>query len=494
MITTDFMILIKQKTQTRLQPIEWKDAKRADHQRPEAALLVTRLSEFIAKDIEGIIQEWENFAGTLLAQDQENTMGKLRDYARIMLLEFAANINEPQTEPEERSKAESNSDSTGDKSAGAEAHGRDRQEAGFSMNATVSEFRALRASVIRRWQKSLIGKPLSGTEINEMIRFNEAVDQATMQSVVSFINEKDKQTLLLNSVLSLIPDLTFTFNTDGRLTNANQATAGFFKRPAAQMVGQTFTDIDPTNGAALQAQLEFVILTKNQWQGDMPYPNPAGSSEVYEYLIIPIIDRDGNLASVLATAHNVTARKSREEDAWREATHDPLTGLANRRMFLDCLERDVTRCERSGSGIALLFIDLDKFKETNDQFGHNAGDVLLQLVADRLRSSVRKADILARLGGDEFCVILQDLINTEPAERVAETIRVQLSEPFNVMNNPIQISGSIGIAFFPRDANTSKELMAKVDQAMYAAKQAGKNQFRFARPAGTEQADQSSGV
>ena len=163
-------------------------------------------------------------------------------------------------------------------------------------------------------------------------------------------------------------------------------------------------------------------------------------------------------------------------------------------MFLDCLERDVTRCERSGSGIALLFIDLDKFKEANDQFGHNAGDVLLQLVADRLRSSVRKADILARLGGDEFCVILQDLINTEPAERVAETIRVQLSEPFNVMNNPIEISGSIGIAFFPRDANTSKELMAKADQAMYAAKQAGKNQYRFARPAGTKQADQPSGV
>ena len=126
-----------------------------------------------------------------------------------------------------------------------------------------------------------MGQPLSGTEINEMIRFNEAIDQATMQSVVSFIHEKDQQTLLLNSVLSLIADITFTFNTDGRLTNANQAAAVFFQRPAAQMVGQTFTDIDTTNGAKLQTQLEFVILTNNQWQGDMPYPNPAGSPEVY---------------------------------------------------------------------------------------------------------------------------------------------------------------------------------------------------------------------
>jgi diguanylate cyclase (GGDEF)-like protein len=151
-------------------------------------------------------------------------------------------------------------------------------------------------------------------------------------------------------------------------------------------------------------------------------------------------------------------------------------------MFLDRLEQDIKHSAQIGSRTALLFIDIDYFKEANDRFGHDAGDLLLRFVADRLRSSIREADSVARLGGDEFCVILQGLTDTKPVERVAEKILTALASPFHVLTNIVQLSASIGIALAPRDANTSEDLIKKADQAMYAAKGAGRNQFSFFSP------------
>jgi diguanylate cyclase (GGDEF)-like protein len=178
-------------------------------------------------------------------------------------------------------------------------------------------------------------------------------------------------------------------------------------------------------------------------------------------------------------ARNMTERKQREDRIWHAANHDPLTDLPNRRLFLDRLEQQMKHAVRSGSRTALLFIDLDSFKEANDRFGHETGDRLLQIVADRLRLCVRDSDPVARLAGDEFCIILEDWIDIQSIELFAGKILAALASPFSILDQTVQISASIGIALSPQDASTSEDMIKKADQAMYTAKMAGRNQFRF---------------
>jgi diguanylate cyclase (GGDEF)-like protein len=153
--------------------------------------------------------------------------------------------------------------------------------------------------------------------------------------------------------------------------------------------------------------------------------------------------------------------------------------LPNRRLFLDRLEQDVKHAGRLGAPIALLFIDLDHFKEANDRFGHEAGDLLLRSAAGRIRSCVRDTDTVARLGGDEFTVILQDLRDSQDAESVARKIVKELAHPFQISEDMINISASIGITLSSKNTSTPEDLMKNADQAMYAAKSAGRNRVRF---------------
>ena len=350
---------------------------------------------------------------------------------------------------------------------------------GFSLTATIAEYRSLRASVIRKWQKSLLGNPVSDTEIGDLIRFNEAIDQAISRSVISYSFEKDQQARVFDSILSFLPDLSFTLTLEGRFSYVNRATTELFLHSSEQLVGKKFSDTDLPNSVELQRQVDYVVGTKKQSQVEMCYPQPSKPSEYYEYLLLPVLDQNGSVEAVIGTAHNITDRKAKEEESWHKAHYDNLTGLPNRWLFLDRLEQNIQHSAQSGSSTALLFIDLDYFKEANDRFGHDAGDMLLRVVTDRLRASIREADSVARLGGDEFCVILPDLINTKPVERIAEKILTVLASPFHVLNNMINLSASIGIAFCPQDANTSEDLIKKADQAMYTAKSAGRNQFSF---------------
>jgi diguanylate cyclase (GGDEF)-like protein len=178
----------------------------------------------------------------------------------------------------------------------------------------------------------------------------------------------------------------------------------------------------------------------------------------------------------------VTERRASEHYNWTKANYDVLTGLPNRSLFTNRLEEYVKHSHRVGSSIAVLFIDLDFFKEINDRFGHEAGDCLLKQAAERINSCVRDSDTAARLGGDEFTVILQDLQSLRQVEVVAEKIRQRLSEPFHLANNTTQISASIGVSVSPQDATYANDLVNHADAAMYASKNKGGNQFNFFSP------------
>ncbi|MDB5760410.1 MAG: hypothetical protein JWM30_3699, partial [Burkholderia sp.] len=194
-----------------------------------------------------------------------------------------------------------------------------------------------------------------------------------------------------------------------------------------------------------------------------------------------IVARDDNGAPLLmtGTTSDISAKKQADERIWHHANFDTLTGLPNRRLFRDRLDQEVRKAARSGQQVALLFIDLDRFKQVNDLLGHDAGDLLLAQCANRLKSCVRESDTVARLGGDEFTVILTAPESPARVEHVCQKILHTLESPFPIGKEVAYMSGSIGVTLYPNDATTSEELIRKADQAMYAAKNAGKNQFSY---------------
>ncbi|MET0858389.1 MAG: EAL domain-containing protein [Telluria sp.] len=167
------------------------------------------------------------------------------------------------------------------------------------------------------------------------------------------------------------------------------------------------------------------------------------------------------------------------EQALREVNVDRLTGLPNRNVFQDRLDIDIRKSARSGLPLALLFIDLDHFKEINDTRGHEAGDQLLKQVAGRLRGHVRDTDTVARLGGDEFTITLSDLHDVVLVTDIAQKLCDDLARPFMVGEEMVYISASIGITVYPRDAATAGELLRNADQAMYRSKERGRNRFTY---------------
>ena len=196
----------------------------------------------------------------------------------------------------------------------------------------------------------------------------------------------------------------------------------------------------------------------------------------------PILNASGAYLGALALVTDITDRKQSTALIWQQANFDHLTGLPNRHMFMDRLSQETRKADRTAAFLALMFIDLDHFKEVNDQHGHAAGDAVLVEATRRIASCVRSTDTLARLGGDEFTVILAGLDHVGSVERIAQTMIAALSQAFEIGGQRIFISASIGIALYPPDARDLDELLSNADQAMYASKNGGRNRFSYFTP------------
>ncbi|WP_336620801.1 EAL domain-containing protein [Janthinobacterium sp.] len=197
----------------------------------------------------------------------------------------------------------------------------------------------------------------------------------------------------------------------------------------------------------------------------------------------PIFDASGAYLGALALVSDITAQRAASERIWQQANFDQLTGLPNRHMFLDRLQNEARRARREGAYLALLFIDLDHFKEVNDSLGHAKGDQLLSQAARRIAERVRATDTVARLGGDEFTVILAGVEQMGGIERVVQELITALAMPFVLDGNSVQVSASIGVALYPADTDDTDTLLRHADQAMYAAKSAGRNGYSYFTPA-----------
>ncbi|NOR81050.1 MAG: diguanylate cyclase, partial [Methyloprofundus sp.] len=202
----------------------------------------------------------------------------------------------------------------------------------------------------------------------------------------------------------------------------------------------------------------------------------------------PRFGSTGKFEGYIGSSFDITERKKDEEIIWQQANYDELTYLPNRRMFQDRLELEIVKSHREKRSLALLFIDLDHFKAVNDTLGHNTGDLLLVDAAQRIKSCIRETDTVARLGGDEFTVILSELLDTSSIERITDLIIKNLSQPFKLKEQEVYITASIGITLYPNDGDNVPQLLKNADQAMYRAKNLGRNRFSYYTPAMQETA------
>ena len=204
-----------------------------------------------------------------------------------------------------------------------------------------------------------------------------------------------------------------------------------------------------------------------------------GKTIHFQTVITPLPDRRGNTAYFLVIQYDITNQYEESARVWHAAHHDALTGLANRTLFSSMLERIVFSSKRNSQMFAVMFIDLDKFKPVNDTFGHHVGDFMLKHAGDVLRGKVRESDLVSRFGGDEFGVILNSIGKAEDAERIATEMIDELCTPVELEGNMVNIGASIGIAVYPENGLDAEGLLKSADAAMYAAKEAGRNTYRF---------------
>ncbi|UCE71995.1 MAG: EAL domain-containing protein [Nitrospiraceae bacterium] len=208
-----------------------------------------------------------------------------------------------------------------------------------------------------------------------------------------------------------------------------------------------------------------------------------GSCFPVEYISTPMRNKKGEIEGAVVVFSDITGRKHMEEDLKHHAYHDRLTGLPNRVLFSEQLALGLSHARRNEKILAVLFLDIDRFKYINDTLGHAAGDTLLKDIAHRLKTCIRESDIISRRGGDEFTVLLSDISQEEDAIIIGNKILESFREPFVIENNKLHVSTSIGISVFPKDGHNGKDLLGNADIAMYNAKEQGRNGYRFYNPA-----------
>jgi diguanylate cyclase (GGDEF)-like protein/PAS domain S-box-containing protein len=230
------------------------------------------------------------------------------------------------------------------------------------------------------------------------------------------------------------------------------------------------------------------LLTEGQWSGDIW--NRRANGEVFPALmtISSVVDKEGSTTGYVFLFADITKSKQVEEQLAFLAHHDELTGLPNRLLLKDRLDQALLNAERNQSKVAVVFIDLDHFKNVNDSLGHSVGDEFLKKVSERLQSNVRSNDTLARTSGDEFVLVITNSNRIQDTINVLNKIMNAFRDPFDLERHQILITCSIGVSIFPEDGSCSDELIKNADAAMYRAKQDGRNIYEFYTPEMTESA------
>ncbi|HTJ54166.1 MAG TPA: EAL domain-containing protein [Nitrosospira sp.] len=283
----------------------------------------------------------------------------------------------------------------------------------------------------------------------------------------------------LQATLDAIPDLLFELDLNGRYYAYHSPRTDLLAAPAEDLLGKTISDVLPADAAeivfsALQEAQEKGFSSGKQLQLELPH------GTFWFELSVSRKPVDAGLEPrFIVLARDVTERKASEQRIINLAHYDPLTGLPNRALLADRMKVAIKRAARQSLRLAILFVDLDRFKPINDSLGHDVGDKLLKVVAERMQDSVRSVDTVSRVGGDEFVVLLSEIETSEDAARVAEKLNNTLSQRYEIEEHELLVTASIGICIYPDNGTESGILLRNADASMYSAKEAGRNRYQF---------------
>ncbi len=242
-----------------------------------------------------------------------------------------------------------------------------------------------------------------------------------------------------------------------------------------EAVGQPVSFLHVKDEPDRTAEVLGAVEKEGKWTGEIKMLNRDGTIGWIESVVVPLLDDDGQPCGALGINRDITRRVRNEEELVRLATTDSLTALPNRGLLLDRLEGTIGRAERQKHRFALLFIDLDDFKDINDHGGHLAGDRVLKEIARDLTAALRDSDTVARIGGDEFAVLIEECSGIDDAHDVGAKVLKAVKRSVNIDGTPYRITASVGVAVYPNDGDDISTLMASADEAMYRAKALGGN-------------------
>jgi diguanylate cyclase (GGDEF)-like protein/PAS domain S-box-containing protein len=291
---------------------------------------------------------------------------------------------------------------------------------------------------------------------------------------------------MLSSHIDNTPLAVIEWDRDFRLSHWSPQAEKIFGWLPSEVIGLTLRDwrlIHEDDEAAAQVVIDGLVSGR-QPRSTIINRNYRKDGRVIwvEWYNSCLHDDEGRLVSILSFAQDVSSRIESEERLQHVATHDSLTGLPNRVLLQERLTRGIARARRAGRRVAILFLDLDRFKNVNDSLGHRVGDLLLQQIGRRLEDSIRATDTLARLGGDEFIVVIDQFDDPEVPGAVAVKLLDTIAQPLHIEDHEIYVTASVGISMFPDDGGDGEELFKNADVAMYRAKETGKNTVQFFSP------------
>jgi PAS domain S-box-containing protein len=294
------------------------------------------------------------------------------------------------------------------------------------------------------------------------------------------------------AVLDAIPDLLFEVDLDGRYLDYRAPRGDLLAAPGDTLIGRTMSEVLPAPAAEICLRALRTALAEGSSVGEqLQLRVAAGGTRWFELSVSRKAVAAGQKPRFIVLSRDITERKEAEARIARLAYYDSLTGLPNRRSFLERIEREIRRAAHRPGRFAILFMDLDGFKNINDTMGHQAGDVVLQAAAERLHAGLRPSDVLsrpigldeepsgevevARLGGDEFTALLCDLDDPQEAVAVAQRICTLMRRPFRLDDRDVTLTASVGIALYPEDGRDAATLLTHADTAMYHAKTSGRD-------------------
>jgi len=354
------------------------------------------------------------------------------------------------------------------------------------------QFKPWRERAKRFGVHSVLAMPLGikGEVIGALMLYSQhedAFDKLTVSRLSAFaarvtvamLGAQEQQELrLMEMAMSNAANAMFITDREGNIVWLNEALSRISGYAVIEIVGnQPNMFSSGAHDAGFWQAMWREVLAGKAWRGDVVNKNKSGDLYTVTQSISPLSDAAGNTTHFLVVQQDISEKRRLEEEIHYLAYHDVLTELPNRMLFQDRVQQEITHAKRGKTQFAVLFIDLDGFKAVNDTRGHAAGDELLQIVASRLRSCVREGDTVARLGGDEFTILLRGATAGDGLQRVLRKLIKAVAQPCELGEFSASVTASVGVSLYPADAMGVEKLLIHADEAMYQAKQAGKNGY-----------------